>query len=242
MTTTGLLLAVALCAPLRGQDSAVSTATAAVEASTAAVSAPEAPSVPEAPAIPKSRVIVHKEAAGWEPFSVRLRPAAGGRSSFAGKLRKVGGRFEGGSSPAKAAARVYPAGEDRWLVVCVYPASLRPNRMHLEARFLVQEGYLEEVQVAAVKIVGGRWSPDDDKEDSFSLRAKGVDFNERTPGGGQVILTAIDPGPGRAANAGAVRHAAFGGRDLGFVDFAWSLTSVMGEKAASGAKKRAGGR
>ncbi|MCX5794438.1 MAG: hypothetical protein NTY77_02935 [Elusimicrobia bacterium] len=241
MTTAGLLLAAALCGPALGQEASTATvasSTAAVAASTPVVVSP--PAAPEEPVVPRSRVVVHREAADWEPVSVRLRPAAGGRSSFEANVRKVGGRYRGRSSAVKAAARVYPAGEDLWLVVCVYPAALRPRRMHLEARFFIQEGYLEKVEISAVRVVGGAWSPADEKEDTFTLRSQGVDFNEQMPGSAEIALTAINPGPGpRAPNAGGVRHAAFGGEDLGFVNFSWSVTGVAGEKAASSGKKPA---
>jgi hypothetical protein len=209
--------------------------TTTVAASTA--SAVSAPAAPEKPDIPKSRVIVHKEAADWEPVSVRLRPAAGGRSSFEAKVRKVGNWYRGHLSAVKAAVRVHPAGDDHWLVVCVYPAALRSKRMHMEVRFLIQEGYLEDVKVAAVRVVGGEWSPDDDKEDTFTLKTKGVDFNEQMPGSAEITLSVIDPGPGpRAINAGTVRLAAFGGEDLGFVNFSWSVSGVPRDKAASALK------
>ncbi|MBI5241052.1 MAG: hypothetical protein HY926_11315 [Elusimicrobia bacterium] len=239
-----LLLAAALAVPVRGQEAStptVSASTAAVAASTPMAAAPQ---TSEAPAVPRSRVVVHKDAADWEPVSVRLKPAAGGRTAFESQIRKVAGRYQGRKSPAKAAARVHPAGEDQWLVVCVHPAALRSQRIHLEARFLVQEGFLEKVELAKVMILGGEWSAQDEKEDSFTLRAKGVDFNEQTPAGAEVELSAIDPGPGpKAVNAGSVRHAAFGGRDLGFVDLSWSVTGVAGDKprqaaAAKPAKKK----
>jgi hypothetical protein len=239
--TAGLLLALALSGSAWGQETGsasapagstetVSSPAAAVETSSAAVFSPVA--APEKPAVPKSRVIVHKEAVDWEPVSVRLRPAAGGRNSFEAGLRKAGGSYRGRPSAAKVAARLHSAGDDRWLVVCVYPVSLRSERMHMEARFFIQEGYLEEVKVAAVRIAGGRWSPDDEKEDSFSLKAKGMDFNEQMPASAEITLAVIDPrlGP-HTLNAGSARHASFGGEDLGFVNFSWSVTGVSGEKA-----------
>jgi hypothetical protein len=241
---TGAFLALALGAAAWGQETAstgtVASSTAAVEASTPTASAAAAVAAPEKPAVPKSRVVVHKDAVDWEPVSVRLRPAAGGSSSFEVQVHKVKGRYRGRRSPVKAAARVHPAGEDIWLAVCVYPAALRPQRAHMEARFFIQEGYLEKVELATVRVAGGEWSADDDKEDSFSLKAKGVDFNERMPGSAEVELSAIDPGPGpRAVNAGQVRHAAFGGDDLGFVNFSWSVTGVSGDKAKPAVKKPA---
>lgn len=189
---------------------------------------------PPAQGAPKSRVHVHREAADWEPVSVTLRPGSGpGRTSFERRVRRLnGGEYRGQPSPAQAAARVHPAQDDRWLIVSVYPAVLRLKRTHLEARFLIQEGYLEEVKIAAVSVAGGANLPDDEKEDSISLRDKGVDFSEQFPGGAEVELSLIDPGPGRAANAGQVRHAFFGEPALGFVNFSWSVTGVSGAKPA----------
>ena len=147
MTTAGLLLAAALAGSAGGQETggaqAPAGSTATISSSVAAVVAPEKP------AVFRSRVIVHKEAADGEPVSVRLRPAAGGRSSFEDKVRKVGGRDRGRSSAVKVVARVHPAGDDHWLVVCVYPVALRFKRMHMEARFFIQEGYLEGVKASA---------------------------------------------------------------------------------------------
>ena len=113
MTTAGLLLAMALCGSAWGQEAGGTQAagsTTTVAASTAEVAASTAAEAPEKPAVPKSRVIVHKEAADWEPVSVRLRPAAGGRSSFEANVRKVAGRYRGRSSAVKAAhsARLHP--------------------------------------------------------------------------------------------------------------------------------------
>jgi hypothetical protein len=238
---TARLFILALAGAAWGQDGApppaVAPSTAAVEASTPAAAAP--PAAPPAPSVRRSRVVVHKDAADWEPVSVRLKPAAGGRTAFEYQIRKISGRYQGRKSPAKAAARVHPAGEDRWLVVRIHPAALRSLRVHLEARFLIQEGFLEKVELAKVRILGGAWSAEDEKEDSFTLRAKGADFNEQTPAGAEVELSAIDLRPGASSvNAGKVRHAAFGGRDLGFVDFSWSVTGVEGPKAPPKKGKR----
>jgi hypothetical protein len=232
---TELLLILALAGTARGQEASTPTVSASTEAAEAAAPDP----APEAPAIPRSRVVVHKDAADWEPVSLRLRPAAGGRTAFESLIRKVKGRYRGRKSPAKAAVRVHPAGEDQWLVVSIHPVSLRSQRVHLEARFLIQEGFLEKVELARVRIVGGQWSAEDEKEDRFTLRAKGVDFNEQLPGGAEVELSAIDPRPvPQAVNAGKVRHAEFGGRDLGFVDFSWHVTGVIGDKPQRPAGKK----
>jgi len=238
---TGLLLALALGGrawsgePAAGQ-AAVAASSASVAVSTPAAAAPPVAAFHKPAAAPavKTRIIVHKEAADWEPISVRLRPASGGRTFFEDQVRKVRGRYAGQSSAAKAAARVHSAGSDRWLVISIYPVSLRPHRMHLEARFFIQEGYLEGVRIVSVSVLGGSYSASDDQEDSFTLRAKGMDFVEQSPGSAEVELAAVDPGPGpHVRNAGRVRNAAFGGKELGFVNFSWSMTGVSGEKAAT---------
>jgi hypothetical protein len=152
-----------------------------------------------------------------------------------------GGVYRGQRSSARAAARIYPTKDDRWLVISVYPTALRKKRMHFEARFLIQEGYLEEVKVAAVSVVGGAYSAGDEKDDSFSLRRKGVDFTEQLPGGAEVELSAIDAAVGpRAFNAGRVKLAAFGDndRELGFVNFSWDVSGVSGERPHPSAKAR----
>lgn len=177
-------------------------------------------------------VHVHREAAGWDPVSVKL--VSGGRPTRGyceRKLRKAGAGYRGEYSAAKVTVRSYPSGEDRWLVVAVHPEVLRGSRTHLEARFLIQEGYLEEVVVAAVTLVGGRRAPGDESADSFSLRAQGRDFVEQTPRSGEVELNAIDPySNARAFNAGRVKFANFGDKQLGFVNFAWTVKGVAAAK------------
>ena len=213
-------------------ETVASSTAAAVDASTPTAPAAEPAPAPEERTIPKSRVIVHKDAADWEPVSVVLRPGFGpGRVSFERRVRTVRGAYRGQPSAAKAAARLYPFKDDLMLVVSIYPAALRPRRMHLEARFLIQEGYLEEAKLSAVSVVGGQYSPADEKEDSFTLLARGVDIIEEGPGSAHIELSVIDPGPGREAfNAGRVTHASFGDSELGFVNFAWSLKGVAGVK------------
>ena len=240
---TGIILALALGGWAWGQETAgAQSAVAAVEASSSTAFAVEAstPAAPEAPkAAPRLRVHVHPDAADWEPVSVRFKEDTGASRTFCEiKVRKLrGAGFKGAPSPAKASVRSHPVKEDRWLVVSVYPAGLRPKRTHLEARFLIQEGYLEEVKVAAVSVVGGVFSPEDEKEDSFSLREKGTDFIERSPGSAEVELSGIDPQAGReAVNSGRVKFAAFGDKDLGFVNFGWSARGVSGAKPVKPAK------
>lgn len=236
---TGFLVALAFgglawgAGPDSGRVAVAASTAAAVAVSSEASAGAPAEAQPKVSRTRRSRVIVHKEAADWEPVSVVLEPGAGRRTAFERLVQGYsGGVYRGKASPVKAAARAYRAKGDRWLVIALYPADLRPARTHLEARFRVQEGYLEEVKVAAVTRVGGD-DARDEAEDSFSLSAQGADFTERFPGSAEVELSAIDPEPGaRAANAGRVKFAEFGGQDLGFVGFSWSLTGVSGERAA----------
>ena len=239
---TGFLVALALggrawgAGPDSGRVAVAASTAAAVAVSSEASAGAPVEARPKAPRTRRSRVIVHKEAADWEPVSVVLQPGAGRRTAFERLVQGYpGGVYRGKTSPTKAAARAYRAKGDRWLVIALYPADLRSARTHLEARFRVQEGYLEEVKVAAVtRTRGGGDDTGDEAEDSFSLSAQGADFTERFPGSAEVELSAIDPEPGaRAVNAGRVKFAEFGGQDLGFVGFSWSLTGVSGERTAA---------
>lgn len=205
-----------LASVLQAQEAATSTVVAVEEAKPAPRRA--------------SKVKVHGEAADWEPVSVKL----GGDPEQARTFFKKG--------PAKAAARLYPSGEDRLLIVSVYPAALRASRTHIELRFLIIEGFLEQVKAAAVRIVGGRYAPSDDQEDSKTLQRKGIEYAEEFPGSGDVRLAAIDPGPGaQALNAGTLKAATFGARDLRFVNLGWAVTGVnrkAGRPAAEPAAAR----
>lgn len=184
-----------------------------------------------APSTRKLNVRVHADAKEWEPVSlVKSGDAFQAKTFFTRRIRKVKGAYKGEDAAAKAAARLHRVKDDTMLIIAVYPASLRFRRTHLEARFLIQEGFLEEVKVAAVSVPGGVWTEGDQQEDSFTLRAKGVEFEEEAPGSAQARLSAIDALPGKdALNAGSIRLAAFGDKDLAFVSFGWS---VAGLKAA----------
>lgn len=176
-----------------------------------------------------SKVKVHAAAAGWEPLSVKL----GGDPEQARTFFKKG--------PAKAAARVYPSGEDKLLIVSIYPPALRVSRTHLEVRFLIIEGFLEQAKAAAVRIVGGRYTPSDEEQDSKTLERKGVEYAEEYPGSGRILLASIDPGPGvQAVNAGTLTRASFGARDLGPVSLGWSVAGVNRKGAKAAAAQAAG--
>jgi hypothetical protein len=231
------LLAFLLAAsgPGHGQTTAppaegVSQATVPVQNTDAAPESVAAPAPAKPAAVHLKRVHIHPEAAEWEPFSVKdAGESFKARTFFERRVRKMRkSGYKGEASASKAKARSYQVKDDRMLVVSVYPAVLRARRTHVEVRFLVVEGYLEEVKVAAVTVSGDReFAAADENEDSVSLRADGVDFIEIYPSAAEVQVLALDPGPGRSAyNAGAVRLSAFGETDMGFVNFGWSLRGV----------------
>lgn len=161
-------------------------------------------------------VKLHPDAKDWEPYSVRL-----GGDPFQARGFFARGKEKPGK--AEAFARAYQVKGDTLLVIAVFPEALKKRRTHLEARFLVQEGYLEEVKIAAVTTdAAGR-------EDSIALRRKGVEFQEENPGSAEVRIAALaSSGPRDALNAGSVRRAAFG--SWGTVDFGWAARGIAGDK------------
>ncbi len=199
--------------------------------STATVAAP----VVAKAAMSSSRVHVRVglDAEDWKPVSVRRVSGGAGRTGFERQIK----RGRGQKSTARASARSYVVKGGKQVIISVYPSSLRLARTHLEARFLVDRGELESASVVAVTMVGGIASPEDEKEDSVTLRAKGVDFLEESPASGTILLSALASGPGRAANAGRVQDAAFGSSSLGVVDFSWTLSQV-GDRSFQRPKKR----
>ena len=205
---------------------AASTATASVVVSTEAAAAQERRKLEN---LIKAKI--HKDAADWEPVSVR----AGGdpaevKTRFSRRVKTVrvkGKQTERGEpSKATAAALVHKVKDDKMLVVSVYPDSLKRLRKHLEVRYFLVEGFLEEVKVAAVTLTDG--SPKDGARlDSFGLQSQGIPFQEEFPASAEVRVAALDPRPGKAAlNAATVRLAAFGDRDLGFVNLGYSVTGL----------------
>lgn len=173
-----------------------------------------------------SSVRVRREAAGWEPVSVKTsskaKPAA---TFFERKIRRIKGVYKGERSPARAVARLHPLKDGGWLVISVYPESLRPRRMHLEARFLIKKKMLENVKVAAVTRLGEKGVQEDD---SLTWHSKGIAFEEEFPASAQVRLSFIDHRlASKAVNSGSVRLAAFGSGYLRFVSFGWSVTGLQ---------------
>lgn len=244
-----LSLAVALAAPLSAQTvdpNATSTAAAtapAVSADTAppavdlsgAGDKPEPPPPPKKPAPPPNpiRVKIHKESASWEPVSIKAGGSPeGARSYFSWRQHrgKKGAATGGEHSKAKAEARLYSAGEDRKLVISVFPDALKARRAHIELRYLVVEGFLEGVQVVSVTAAEGGGPLDDAR----MLTAKGVDFQEDSPASGAITISAIDARPSkRALNAGRLSLAAFAENELnpktlGLVSLEYSAKGLTG--------------
>ena len=202
--------------PPAAADTAVSSGAATpppvdLSSSTAGGAVPaKAPAKPAPPANP-IRVKIHKEAASWEPYSVK----AGGdpmaaRSSFSWRLKK-GKKGGGKTSKAKSVARLYRAGEDASLVISVFPDKLAEQRTHIELRFLVIEGYLEKAEIVAVTADPGAGALDDAKQ----LESKGIGYREDAPASGAIKVSAIDARPSKSAlNAGSLSSASFARSDL----------------------------
>lgn len=171
------------------------------------------------------RVKIHKAAAAWEPISVKAGgSAAAAKSAASWKLVRKGKKISGGQkSKAKAVARLYPSGEDKKLVVAIFPEALAKHRIHIEVRFQVIEGFLERVQVAAVTAEPGG----EPLDDANMLRLRGVPFQEERPASGAVTLSGMDIKPGkRTFNGGALKlaefsHTELNPRSLGLTSVEW---------------------
>ncbi|HAZ08154.1 MAG TPA: hypothetical protein DCZ01_06465 [Elusimicrobia bacterium] len=220
MTFAALLLASAISS---AQTAAVSTGPAAAQAG------PGVKAEAEAKLKFKNllHAVIHPEAKEWEPLSLQ---AGGdpGQAVNAVVLRqvKVKGKIKGASAKARASARLVRSKDDRWLVVSIFPQALEKRRFHLEVRFRVVEGFIEDAKAAAVFVMDSRPGAGEGL-DSFALRAAGVAFQEESPGSGQVLVSALDPRPGKTAfNAGRLKLAEFADADLGFVDASWSVRGL----------------
>ena len=247
MTGALLLLAAAAFAqsppPLKDTEppkastaAAVSASTATVAASTSAAVAVSTAGVHAAPAEkprPKAelRLVVHPEAKKWEPVSLRATvDSPVPENGVVLRQGKSKGQLRGSTSKAKASARVIKSRSDRWLVISIFPKTLEKKRAHFEIRFRAVEGFVEDVKVRVVTIMDSR--PDVGAGlDSDGLRAEGVEFQDESPASAQVVVSALDARPGKAAfNAGALKSAEFSDRDLGTVSAIWSVRGLSGPK------------
>lgn len=226
-----LLAGLLLARPAFAQEADVSTAAVVQSTETAAGQSTETVKAVQRAIFVK----IHREAAAWTPVSVREGgdPAAL-KNSVKRRLQEVKVKargtvtgYKGDVSKAKAVARLHDVKGDRMLVVSVYPAALKAARQHFEVRYLIVEGFLEEVKIAAVRIGAGSPPAEDEKRDSFALNREGVAFEEESPRAAKVIVAAINAKPGKNSwNAGTIRGAAFGAADLGRVDLSYSVKGV----------------
>lgn len=186
---------------------------------------PEAP--PEKPKLERPiRAKLHAEAKEWEPITLK----AGGDPDAAEtavtlRMQKVKGKWRGKPAWAKASARLHKGKDESWLVISVFPKALQRRRMHLEVRFRLVEGYVEDVKAAAVSIddarAGGAGL------DAFELRRRGVSHQQDFPASGQVVVSALDPRPSKSArNCGVLKLGEFADQDLGMVELAWAVEGL----------------
>jgi hypothetical protein len=173
--------------------------------------------------------VIHKDAADWEPLSIREGGVPGSADNTVSlTVVKVKGRMKGENTKAKSAARLHKGAKDsRWLVISLYPKALERKRTHLEVRFRVFEGYVEEISAAAVAVTDRRRQRTSQLLDSYDLREQGVEYQEEQPGSGQFVVAELDPRPGSSSvNSGRLEKAEFADKDLGFVNLSWSVKGV----------------
>ena len=97
----------------------------------------------------------------------------------------------------------------------------------MELRLRVFEGYVENVQAAAVTVTDRRRPPSARLLDSYDLHEAGVGYQEERPGSGQFVVAELDPRPGAASvNSGRLENAEFADKELGFVSLSWSVKGV----------------
>jgi len=214
----------------------------AVAASTAAPEAPEPPTdevaghgfkvggdAPKAKLSRPMHAIIHKDAVDWEPLAIRTGGIPGASENAVSlKVVKIKGRMKGESSKARSAARTHKGRKDSsWLVISLYPKALERRRAHLEVRFRIFEGYVEEVEAAAVTVTDRRKKLPAALLDSYDLRERGFEYEEERPGSGLFVVAELDPRPGGASrNSGRLEKAEFADKDIGFVNLSWSAKGV----------------
>lgn len=190
---------------------------------TAAVTPEVAP-----PSLHNIRAKLHKEAKDWEPVSLKKGEASGG-NSFVYRQVKKGKTYKGEKSKAKSVARLYKKGDDQELVISVFPDALKKDFWHVELRFLVIEGFLEKLEVYAVRAEAE--APAD--ADAYTLRSAGIPFQEEAPSEGALKLQDFDARKSKSAvNSGALKLAHFADRrmnglpGLGVVSLDYSVKGV----------------
>ncbi len=173
--------------------------------------------------------VIHKDAVDWEPLSLRVGgvPGAAG-NAVSVKVVKIKGRMKGDNSKARSSARLHKGKKDSvWLVISVYPKSLERRRTHFELRFRVFEGFVEDVEAAAVTVTDRRRQKSDRLLDSWDLRDQAIEYESERPGSGQLVVAEMDPRPAASArNSGRLEKAEFAHKDLGFVNLSWSVRGL----------------
>ncbi len=173
--------------------------------------------------------VIHKDAVDWEPLSLRVGGVPGAaENTVALKVVKIKGRMKGENSKARSAARLHKGKKDsRWLVISLYPKSLERKRTHLEIRFRVFEGFVEEVEAAAVTVTDRRRPTTAKLLDSYDLREEGIEYQEERPGSGQIVVAELDPRPASSSmNSGRFEKAEFADKDFGFVNLSWAVKGL----------------
>jgi hypothetical protein len=202
-----------------------------VEKSAAAAkgAVPEKPKAPAKPKkiIPRFFAKVESDAADWEPYSVHRSTTIGAPDM----ILVFKGR--GTRSAISGVARLYKTRKGEELVVSLFPAIFKASRMHLELRYRTEEGFLQDVQLAAIRpLVPGDFGDADYR----GLRQKGVEFEELAPSEAAIDVKSIETTLHKdARNVGRIRDADFGD-ELGTISLNYGVSGVTapyGEQAAA---------
>lgn len=174
--------------------------------------------------------VIHKDSANWEPVALLVGGDPGQlttRVLLRARRRKgPKGKVVGDLTHARASARVHRTGDDRWLVISVFPRALARRRKHFEVRFRVVEGFVEEAKAALVTIVDRRRGVGEGL-DSGELTRGGFAYEEEFPDSGAIVVSALDPRPSASAfNAGSLRRAYFADLEAGLAEVTWSVKGL----------------
>jgi hypothetical protein len=202
---------------------AASTETAVLTSSGASVAGAEKPSLTR-----PIHAVIHKDAASWEPVSLLVGgdPGAMRTRAVLRARRTKKGKVVGDLTHATASARVHPTGDDRWLVISVFPRALARRRKHFEIRFRIVEGYVEEAKAALVTVVDQRRRAGEGL-DSAELTRKGIEYGEEFPDSGALVVSALDGRPSsEALNVGSLRRAYFADLEAGLAEVTWSVKGL----------------
>jgi hypothetical protein len=202
---------------------AASTETAVVSSSGAHVAGEEKASLSR-----PIHAVIHKDSADWEPVPLLVGGDPGQmRTRAVLRARRTSkGKVVGDLSRARASARLHRAGDDRWLVVSVFPRALAKRRKHFEIRFRIVEGYVEEAKAALVTVVDQRRGVGEGL-DADELARAGVEYGEEFPISGAIVVSALDQRASESAfNAGSLRRTSFTDLEVGLAEVSWSVKGL----------------